>query len=427
MNLGRRIFRPKESIGGTSLNRSLLDRLADYMTDDLPALYEAQAEGVETPTPEQNNSRTGTTTPDRTTKDSSSTEMIPPRIDMQAEPSVEAALAEEGPSPPTGIAADHSFDLPSEKTGASFQSVHLPESERQASKSTSQIEQELFSSGVIRQKSQELVDQAEQRAGEVLSRSAQRVQEQTDTAFEVLGEKLRVSGQQFIAETERQLSGVARALLDNVTSAATEQARNQLSQMLQEFQANGKTLAEDCEKRQGELSSAIEMISATLQNILPKFTKELADEAEMTVNDLSRSAERLREQADAAVAALGDRLSTSTQRFLEEAEMTVNDLSRSAERLREQADGAVATLGDRLSTSTQRFLDEAENYLPPTAQVSSERSVSRDTEDVDLEFTGEEKQRIEQLAAELRAILSEATRRQSGLTRGQKSFRQSAS
>jgi hypothetical protein len=241
----------------------------------------------------------------------------------------------------------------------------------------------------------ELKDEAETTVKELLNRSTRQVQEQADAVVAESGEKLRASSQGFIDETVKHLSSVAETSLECLTTAATEQTREQLSQMLEEFVAKGTSLAQDLEKQKAELAAAAEDTSAALQSIQQRMVNELKDEAEMAVKDL---------------------------------------LNRSTRQVQEQADAVVAESGEKLRSSGQGFIDETERHLSSVANGSQasmtkkDREESRDTVGIaGLEFTTEERQRIADLLEEARRILSKASNRQPNSAYGPKYYRQSAS
>ena len=392
------------------LTRSMLDRLADYTVDDLPTLYGVPPAGVEPPA---SSNQEPVNAPVETELDTeiercSSTEILPAKNHMENDRSLQTGAGEQkgGPSISPEGTAPYSTSRASPIEIARLQSIHremeaglkslaLDCEKRQAGLAAAIEDASTALQSVQRRVLNELKDEAEMTVKDLLSRSTKQVQEQADAVVAASGEKLSASSQGFIDETEKHLSSVAETSLECLTTAATEQTRKQLNQMLEEFLAKGTSLAQDCEKRQVELAAAIEDASTALQSVQRRVLNELKDEAEMTVKDLlSRSTKQIQEQADAVVAASGEKLSASSQGFIDETEKHLSSVAR----------------GSDMSMTTK------------------DRDVSRDTVGiVGLELTTEEKQRIADLLEEARGILSKATQRQPNSAYVPKSYRKSAS
>src|SRR5579863_2605808 len=447
------------------LTRSMLDRLADYTVDDLPTLYGVPPAGVEAPVSSNQEPVNApvVTEVDSIIESCLSTEIFPIKTHTENERSLQTTTAAQkgGLSVPLEETAKYSTSRALPEDIARLQSIHREMEaslrglardceKRQAGLAAAINDASAALQTVQRRMVGELKDEAEMIVKDLLSRSTEQVQEQADAVVAALGEKLSASSQGFIDETEKHLSSVAETSLGCLTTAATEQTRKQLNQMLEEFLAKGTSLSQDCEKQQAELAAAINDASAALQTVQRRMVGELKDEAEMIVKDLlSRSTEQVQEQADAVVAALGEKLSASSQGFIDEtekhlssvaetslgclttaateqtrkqlnqmleeflakgtslsqdcekqqaelaaaindasaalqtvqrrmvgelkdeAEMIVKDLlSRSTEQVQEQADAVVAALGEKLSASSQGFIDETEKHLSSVAETS---------------------------------------------------------
>ena len=392
------------------LTRSMIDRLVDYAVDDLPALYGVPSAGAKAPASwnEGRVKASVVTEPHSATEQCSATAVSLPQSHMENDRPLDPDAVEQkgGPGIPPEITAVHftsgaspmeiaHLQLVRDKIEASLKSLAQDCERRQAELSTAIDGVSVTLQNVQQRIAKELKDEAEMTVKDLLSRSTKQVREQADAVVAVSGERLRASGQEFINESEKHLSSVAETSLECLTAAAIEQTRKQLSQMLDEFLSKGTSLAQDCERRQVELSSSIDEASATLQNVRQRIAKELSDEAETTVKYLlSRSTEQVREQADAVVAASGERLRALYQGFIEETEKNLSSVAQNS----------------------------------PVGMTEKDRVVSRETVGTDgLEFTTEEKQRIADLLEEARSILSKATKRQSNSAATPKSYRQSAS
>ncbi|HJY87957.1 MAG TPA: hypothetical protein VKE24_14070 [Candidatus Acidoferrales bacterium] len=109
---------------------------------------------------------------------------------------------------------------------------------------------------------------------------------------------------------------------------AAQEATAQLQATYQRMEASLKSLAEGYEKRQAELSSALERASGAFQGVPQKITKKVTDELEKAAQDVwNRSAKQLQQQADAA-AAVCNELRASRQGFIEEAKKELASLAR---------------------------------------------------------------------------------------------------
>jgi hypothetical protein len=494
----------------------MLDRLADYAVEDLPALHGVPPAGVESRISSNQESGKASVSSDvgtvSETENCSPTEILSARSAMEDDPTLQSADADEKADlsiPPEETPVD-STSRPSAMENARLQSVHreMEASLRNLARDCGTRQAELFSviEGVsatlqtVQQRlAKELKDQVEMTVKDLLNRSTEQVREQADAVVAASAEKLRASSQGLIDESEKHFSSVAETSFEYLKTTASEQIRKQLSQMLDEFLAKGTSIAQDCERRQAELSSAIEVSSANLQGVQQSVAKELKDEAEMTLKDLvSGFTELVREQADAVVAASGEKLRASSQGLIDEskmdlfnaaktsleylttsateqirkqigqildeflakstsvaqdcerrqaelssaieratatlqsvqqcvakelkdeAEMTLKDLlSGFTAQVREQADVVVAASGEKLRASSQGLIDETEKLLSSLAEISLENTAKKDSDEsketvgtVGPKFTDEEQQRISDLLEEVRGILSEATKRQ---------------
>jgi TonB family protein len=157
----------------------------------------------------------------------------------------------------------------------------------------------------------DVAHEVEKAAENLSSRSAKQLQEQADTTVAALGEELRAARQGCIDETNKQLASMAQASLESLTKAATEQARDQLTQWFQEqaqiarrnadaamqsvdlaakeaaaqlqaahqkMEASLNSHAGDHEKRLAELSFVIEGLSGALQGLQQRITREVTDD-----------------------------------------------------------------------------------------------------------------------------------------------------
>src|SRR5579863_591465 len=318
------------------LTRSMLDRLADYTVDDLPTLYGVPPAGVEAPVSSNQEPVNApvVTEVDSIIESCLSTEIFPIKTHTENERSLQTTTAAQkgGLSVPLEETAKYSTSRALPEDIARLQSIHREMEaslrglardceKRQAGLAAAINDASAALQTVQRRMVGELKDEAEMIVKDLLSRSTEKVQEQADAVVAALGEKLSASSQGFIDETEKHLSSVAETSLGCLTTAATEQTRKQLNQMLEEFLAKGTSLSQDCEKRQAELAAAINDASAALQTVQRRMVGELKDEAEMIVKDLlNRSTKQVQEQADAVVAALGEKLSASSKGFIDETE-----------------------------------------------------------------------------------------------------------
>jgi hypothetical protein len=115
--------------------------------------------------------------------------------------------------------------------------------------------------------------------------------------------------------------------VDSINLAAKE-ATAQLQATHQRMEASLKSLAEDFEKRQAELSSAFEKASGALQGVPQKITKKVVDELEKAAQDVwNRSARQLQQQADAA-AAVCNELRASRQGVIDETKKELASLAQ---------------------------------------------------------------------------------------------------
>jgi hypothetical protein len=115
--------------------------------------------------------------------------------------------------------------------------------------------------------------------------------------------------------------------VDSINLAAKE-ATAQLQATHQRMEASLKSLAEDLEKRQAELSSAFEKASGAFEGVPQKITKKVVDELEKAAQDVwNRSAKQLQQQADAA-AAVCNELRASRQRVIDETKKELASLAQ---------------------------------------------------------------------------------------------------
>jgi hypothetical protein len=206
-----------------------------------------------------------------------------------------------------------------------------------------------------------LTEELEKASQSLLTRSAQQLQEQADTAVAALNEKLsaekqgfvvetekqfeelRVSRQAFIEDTQKQLAAVARSSLDYLTKAAVEEARAELDA------AKQGVISES----QKELAS---MGRASTEALAKELTKDLIEKirAEVTAS------------RQGFIEATQDQLAKMTMAFLKE----MQSLSKTS---LEQADA-------HLMASRKQFIDEAPSQVAGMAQASLESAVKSSVE-----------------------------------------------
>jgi len=118
-----------------------------------------------------------------------------------------------------------------------------------------------------------------------------------------------------------------------------------------EIETNLKNHAQEFERCQEALSSTVENVSASLQQLQVKITKDLTDELEKASQALlTRSAEQLQEQADAALAALNQKLRAEKERFVVETQ-------KQFEEMRASRQGFIDDTQTRLAVMAQSSLD----------------------------------------------------------------------
>jgi hypothetical protein len=176
-----------------------------------------------------------------------------------------------------------------------------------------------------------------------------------------------------------------------------------------EIETNLKNHAQEVERRQEALSSAVESASASLQQLQVKIAKDLTEQMERTSQDLlARSAQQLQVQADAAVGALNEKLSAENQRFVVETEKEFEELrvSRQAfiDDTQKQLAGmtlsslepltktAVEKARAELDTSKQSLISETQTELASMGRTSAEAVTKELTKDL-----------VEQIRAEVTA------------------------
>jgi len=97
-----------------------------------------------------------------------------------------------------------------------------------------------------------------------------------------------------------------------------------------EIESNLKNHAQEFERRQEALSSAVESASANLRQLQVNIAKDLTEELEKASQALlTRSAQQLQEQANAAVGTLNEKLSAEKQGFVVETEKQFEELRAS--------------------------------------------------------------------------------------------------
>ncbi len=130
------------------------------------------------------------------------------------------------------------------------------------------------------------------------------------------------------ADTKESLAMPTDATAVDSINLAAKEATAQLQATHQRMEASLKSLAEDYEKRQAELSSAFERASGALQGFPQKITKKVVNELEKAAQDVwNRSAKQLQQQADAA-AAVCNELRASRQGVIDETKKELASLAQ---------------------------------------------------------------------------------------------------
>jgi len=206
-----------------------------------------------------------------------------------------------------------------------------------------------------------LTEELEKASQSLLTRSAQQLQEQADTAVGALNEKLSAEKQGFVVETEKQfeelrasrhafiedtqkqLAAVARSSLDYLTKAAVEEARAELDVAKQGL----------ISESQKELAS---MGRASTEALGKELTQDLI--------------EKIRSEVTASrqgfIEATQDQLAKMTMTFMQE----VQSLAKTSI---EQADA-------HLTASRKQFIDEASRQVAGMTQASVESAVKSSVE-----------------------------------------------
>jgi hypothetical protein len=219
-----------------------------------------------------------------------------------------------------------------------------------------------------------LVGELEKTVKDLLNRSTKQLQEQADATVVALDEELKASRQGFVDETKKQLTSMSQASLESLFRATTEQARNQLRQMLNEFLAEGPRELEsehrELLKKQGEAIQ--KQIDAA---------REAAAQLQATHQEMEASLKGQAEDHQKLV-------ELSSEGLAAELEKTVKDLlNHSAKRLQEQADATAAALGEELRASRQGLIDETKKQLASLTQASLESLTKATTEQARNQFS----------------------------------------
>jgi hypothetical protein len=156
-----------------------------------------------------------------------------------------------------------------------------------------------------------------------------------------------------------------------------------------EIETNLKNHAQEFERRQEALSSTVENVSASLQRLRVKITKDLTDELDKASQALlTRSAEQLQEQADTAMAALNQKLRAEKERFVVETQKQFEEMRASRQAFIDDTQTRLAVMAQssldsltkatvekacaELEASTQGVIDEGQKQLASMNRTSLE-------------------------------------------------------